>query len=665
MSKTAKSIVATMLLVVCLISIPSFAATSTDADSSQWKDFLVGPDAAIDHPAEEKWIPISTVEDLGKIGKNSKYPLSGKYYLTNNIVFKDGDDLNGGFDLYLHMTKDGDTITLSVTMSGSQRIKVSEGVITFNSEIIPLKNADVQASFNVETGGAFCLSVGGVATNSPINGQSFALSYRGYMGSNGSFTMEFDSNGNMDPIGDCDAHQFTGIFDGNGYTITNLMTAVYSKNNETCFSGFIGLGNQIMNLGLLNYTNSVAGITGTERAGSIAGYATKISNCFSTGSVFMNSNTDGTSYSKVGGIAGEAGSITNCYNSGHIDAWIQSNTGIKSSVGGIAGSSVSVTNSHNVEDVTLVTRTGNLASSGNIGGVAGISNTVSKCYNLGDVNYITSNDDAYAGGVVGGNGMNATITDCYNTGNIAIMFPGGAIENTYAGGIIGISQSSSVINCYNIGSIYVGDGGYAGGIAGSSTGTIQHSYFLVDTVEGNKAVGNGSAPSDESGVRSSSDLKNGGTFVNWDMDNVWKVNSSQNGGYPVLRSFLKEGTGGGSSMTVILAVVAVLLIVFLVVVFFLYGKKQGKPVTISDLPELFSFGSKDKPEPAVSEEQVTIPETEAQEEQTEPEIEDMTEEEVSEETSVEEETVEGTISEEEDVSEPEAEDPAEDDDPEQ
>lgn len=103
---------------------------------------------------------------------------------------------------------------------------------------------------------------------------------------------------------------YTGTFDGNGHTISNL--TVTGKSGDTYSYGLFGtVSGTVKNLGMVNYTYTM-GSAPDARAGSIAGQVLTggtITNCYSVGhSITTNSNI-------AGGIAGcnYGGTISNCY----------------------------------------------------------------------------------------------------------------------------------------------------------------------------------------------------------------------------------------------------------------------------------------------------------------------------------------------------------------
>lgn len=168
------------------------------------------------------------------------------------------------------------------------------------------------------------------------------------------------------PIGNSSS-PFTGLFDGNGFKISNLkMTR--SVNNSGLFDT-IGSSGEVRNLTLENVS-----ISGALRTGSLAGQSSglienvavtgKVSSYYtvsprhndSGGIVGTNNGTITKSYfigtvtgngSDLGGIAGRnRGNINNCYSAGVLNAG--SNIGNGSSAGGIAGSQGAIRNCYSI-----------------------------------------------------------------------------------------------------------------------------------------------------------------------------------------------------------------------------------------------------------------------------------------------------------------------------
>ena len=139
-----------------------------------------------------------------------------------------------------------------------------------------------------------------------------------------------DSNGELNtgtftdwtPIGWYDYnnyvdYSYTGIFDGQGHTISGLYFNDTSVNLVGLF-GYLGSGCEIKNVGVIDsYFNgylSVGGVCGKNTG--------IITSCYNTGEVSGKES--------VGGVCGESfGTITGCYNTGEVSG--------KESVGGVCG----------------------------------------------------------------------------------------------------------------------------------------------------------------------------------------------------------------------------------------------------------------------------------------------------------------------------------------
>ncbi|MCL2509589.1 MAG: hypothetical protein FWF07_00715, partial [Methanomassiliicoccaceae archaeon] len=251
----------------------------------------------------------------------------------------------------------------------------------------------------------------------------------------------YNEGSGWEPIGYSVNQPFSGNFDGNGYSVSNLFINIDTTDLATGLFGYLS-GGIIENLGVID-----ANVTGLLFVGGVVGCSNggTVENCYVTGAVEGTFN--------VGGVVGysQNGTVMNCYNSGTVAL-----VGSYSSAGGVVGNN----------DGTLENcyNTGNVISHGYAGGVVGYSTRpVSNCYNAGDVN--GSSSVGSVGGVVGY--TNSRLVNCYNTGAV-----GGASS---AGGVVGDNRGR-LESCYNAGA--VGSSGSAGGVAGENNGTIVGCFFL-------------------------------------------------------------------------------------------------------------------------------------------------------------------------------------------
>ncbi|QIB70051.1 DUF4430 domain-containing protein [Aminipila butyrica] len=170
---------------------------------------------------------------------------------------------------------------------------------------------------------------------------------------------------NWTPVGNS-SNQYTGTFDGAGYTICDLRieaTAIYQ--------------------GLFGYVGSTGVVRNTTVEGNISAKA-----------------------NYAGGIAGyNAGTIENCCNKAAI-------TSTQKYVGGITGSNYGATSYANLIGCY---NEGVISAKSDTGGIAGQNRNanISSCYNLAKVESAGSN----TGGVVG-YGYTGSITSCYNVGAV-------------------------------------------------------------------------------------------------------------------------------------------------------------------------------------------------------------------------------------------------------
>ena len=207
------------------------------------------------------------------------------------------------------------------------------------------------------------------------------------------------NRGGWEPIGSF-TKPFKAIFEGNGYTISNLMINRSNTDRAGLFA-HIRRGT-IMNIGLLNinikgrvYVGGIVGssrdsditnsyvsgsVEGERQVGSLAGTITNgtITNSYATSAVEGISN--------VGGLVGyRNGKITNSYATGVV-------TGTGSNVGGLVGQNADESQITNSYATGVVTGTGN-----NVGGLIGLNNSSNITYSYWDTQ--TSQQTSSDGGI--------------------------------------------------------------------------------------------------------------------------------------------------------------------------------------------------------------------------------------------------------------------------
>ena len=176
----------------------------------------------------------------------------------------------------------------------------------------------------------------------------------------GDINSAWTSGAGWQPIGLSSSNPFTGTFDGNGHTISNLMIGRSGENNIGLFGG---AANKIANLGLLDVD-----ISGQDAVGGLVGdNSTTITNSYVTGEVKGRS--------QVGGLVGDnSGAIMNSYATASVEG-----------------------------------------TGANVGGLVGRNNaTIMSSYAIGSVSGSTTN----RGGLVGNNQSAGSIMNSYATGRV-------------------------------------------------------------------------------------------------------------------------------------------------------------------------------------------------------------------------------------------------------
>ncbi|MDR0407974.1 MAG: hypothetical protein LBH45_03540 [Campylobacteraceae bacterium] len=280
--------------------------------------------------------------------------------------------------------------------------------------------------------------------------------------------------------------EFTGIFNGNNYKITNL----WINKSSYRYLGFFGQinGGQIRNLGVEIADGRE--LRGGECIGGIAGDVkySNITNSYSTGNIRGDNHY-------VGGIAGEiySSSVINSYSTGNI---INGN----GAIGGIVGMSVSsfIVNSYSTGDVN-----GNYL----VGGVVGqlINSSVSNSYSTGNIN---GNDKV--GGIVGGvSDDSSPSSTIQNNAAINPQVNGTTEVNRVVGHIgLGIAENNFAFNMMSV-------IGTPGGNAGTDKTADE---FKEQSTYSNAVSGDG-----DGGL---------GWKFGDDNDNPWKWHADKNNGLP-------------------------------------------------------------------------------------------------------------------------------------
>ncbi|HEY5106943.1 MAG TPA: YDG domain-containing protein [Caulobacteraceae bacterium] len=319
------------------------------------------------------------------------------------------------------------------------------------------------------------------------------------------------------------ASGFTGVFDGAGYTISNLTVIGatptsqatplgYQTDREVGLFGLIGVGGAVQNVSLAN-VDAVGG-DGTQ-VGALAGVSVgTVTNVTTSGVVTTGSGDDANSApaaaggligglggavidshssatvtgaaARVGGLIGETvgGAITRSSASGAVtdgDASATVTEGV--SGGGLVGYLLGGTNPATI-DTSYATGAVTGGAGSHIGGFAGLvqSSQVTTSYATGSVTQTAAGVNAhdYAGGFAAFIGGGAIVTQSWSGGAVTTVGASGGAPVTVAGGFVADVLGGTVSQSYSLGSVSSSGGNlaYLGGFAGlvESGAGVDHVY---------------------------------------------------------------------------------------------------------------------------------------------------------------------------------------------
>ena len=171
------------------------------------------------------------------------------------------------------------------------------------------------------------------------------------------------------------SEEFSGTFDGKGYTVTLAIEGSES---------YVGLFTKLGSNAVVKNVNTVGSVSGNEYVGGITGFnAGKIISCKNTAAI---SATD----RYVGGIAGKTTAvIQDCYNTGEIQSTrTKSGVNLAGITGRLDESTSILSNCYNIGSITVN------QSTSNYGAIAGYvyNGTVNNCYFLENGNLTGTNE---------------------------------------------------------------------------------------------------------------------------------------------------------------------------------------------------------------------------------------------------------------------------------
>ena len=250
---------------------------------------------------------------------------------------------------------------------------------------------------------------------------------------------------NWTPIGTSEK-PFTGVFDGNGFTIKNLALVEAEAKEGKAYIGFFGYAknatiknvtfeNVFINIPCLDIDHSQGHIGAV--AGSLEGTST-IENVTVKGDIQVYATHDANGASRVAVVAGgnSYGNVTmkNVHVIANEGSYLTANNNTGALAGQLQGKSVFENCSSNI-DVTV-----NKFFAGGLIGIAPADATFTNCHTTGNVAVVAgregrANDHYRVGGIAGGwaDGKNnvCTLTNCTYTGTLTGINADGSVATTF------------------------------------------------------------------------------------------------------------------------------------------------------------------------------------------------------------------------------------------
>lgn len=305
------------------------------------------------------------------------------------------------------------------------------------------------------------------------------------------------------------ATAFTGVFDGQGHTISNLFIKVAATSYYAALFGAVGAGGIVRNLNLTS-----ASIDGTACTADVKSYyAGAVVAELSQSAVVSNCNINAAVQSKVavdrplyvGTIVGAChGQVIDCVASGTVKGSNSGSATNNTNLGGVVGY---VTGGKSGESTGYVLRCTSTTTVSNldgdmtgpcyVGGIAGqcilsdavVMNYIQDCTFIGTITHTTTvqNKIIGIGGIVGTYNSTTALSRCaakctITASSDTIYASSGRL---YVGGVIGtIASGGTCEKCYSNSAISVthNDAAHIGGFIGGGSSATYNDCYCMGTI---------------------------------------------------------------------------------------------------------------------------------------------------------------------------------------
>lgn len=288
-----------------------------------------------------------------------------------------------------------------------------------------------------------------------VNSDSYAPTRTEYYQLGNDIDLE---NEEWTPIGNSLDHPFSGYFDGNGYTISNLKITQLTENSKNL--GFFGvLGGYVKDLELENITIEVTNpnnLTEYPAIGGLAGvsYISVFEGIKVTGKISYTDEgvvEEGTRYydqAYIGGLVGLGAVAENYYvDAGYCMTDVEIDAPAPTTIaGGLIGyyTTSGPTGIFHLHDSYAV---GDIKAGAFAGGLIGHTDywiSIANSYATSNIE-MTSTDGAIAGGLVGRGYYETAIQNSFATGSVQALSSTSIVFESYVGSVVGYGPVGNVL----------------------------------------------------------------------------------------------------------------------------------------------------------------------------------------------------------------------------
>ena len=330
----------------------------------------------------------------------------------------------------------------NVPVKPNYRTNIVGNLITSKSDYVITLDADFHAGEYVVEGGVNSISVSSAEelvtvfeeiANGDIDTEEFEITLGGDIDLNDLVVTRAATSSNWTPVGTSE-NPFTGVFDGNGYSIKNLTLVESEPKEGKAYIGFFGYAenatiknvtfeNVSINIPCLDIDHSQGHIGAV--AGSLEGTST-IENVTVKGDIQIYTTQDANGASRVAVVAGGNAygnvTMTNVHVIANAGSYLIANNNVGALAGQLQGKMVFENCSSNINV------TANKFFAGGLVGIAAGDSYIKNCHTTGDVAVVAGrenrhNDEYRVGGIAGGwaDGKTkvCTLENCSYTGNVS------------------------------------------------------------------------------------------------------------------------------------------------------------------------------------------------------------------------------------------------------